>query len=75
MCSLLTSLKTSGSARSTLGHFPAFFFFFLQDILNHILNDLEIIMGKVGAALAQKASKKKKKKGENSKKSKQLLHC
>lgn len=37
----------------------------LQDILNHILNDIEIIMGQIGAALAKKASKKKKKKGGN----------
>lgn len=42
----------------------------LQDILNHILNDIEIVMGQIGAALAKKASKKKKKKkkkGGNSK--------
>lgn len=37
----------------------------LQDILNHILNDIEIVMGQIGAALAKKASKKKKKKGGN----------
>eukprot|EP00066_Takifugu_rubripes_P022938 XP_011612204.1 PREDICTED: epidermal growth factor receptor kinase substrate 8-like protein 3 [Takifugu rubripes] len=35
------------------------------DILNHILNDIEIVMGQIGAALAKKASKKKKKKGGN----------
>lgn len=41
-----------------------------QDILNHILNDIEIIMGQVGAALAKKATKKKKKKGGKPKRSK-----
>uniref|UniRef100_H3DAX3 EPS8 signaling adaptor L3a n=1 Tax=Tetraodon nigroviridis TaxID=99883 RepID=H3DAX3_TETNG len=38
------------------------------DILNHILNDIEIVMGQVGAALAKKAAKKKKKKGARKKK-------
>ncbi|CAG06824.1 unnamed protein product [Tetraodon nigroviridis] len=36
------------------------------DILNHILNDIEIVMGQVGAALAKKAAKKKKKKANYS---------
>ncbi|TWW62124.1 Epidermal growth factor receptor kinase substrate 8-like protein 3 [Takifugu flavidus] len=36
------------------------------DILNHILNDIEIVMGQIGAALAKKASKKKKKKANYS---------
>lgn len=67
MCPLLTSLKVDGSAGSTLVHFSVGL---LQDILNHILNDIEIIMGQIGAALVKKTSKKKNKKGGNSKKSK-----
>lgn len=39
-----------------------FFSLSLQDILNHILSDLEIFMGKVAAVVAKNAKKKKKKK-------------
>lgn len=48
------------------GSFSACLF---QDILNHVLNDIEVVMGQVGAALAKKATKKKKN-GGNSKRSK-----
>lgn len=70
MCSLLASVKANASAGSTVAHFSACL---LQDILNHILNDIEIVMGQVGAALAKKTTKKKKKKGGNSKTSKPAL--
>lgn len=36
---------------------------FLQDILNHIFNDVEIFMGQIAAATAKNAKKKKKNKG------------
>uniref|UniRef100_A0A8C2XFZ6 EPS8 signaling adaptor L3a n=1 Tax=Cyclopterus lumpus TaxID=8103 RepID=A0A8C2XFZ6_CYCLU len=38
------------------------FFLSLQDILNHLLSDIEIFMGKVAAVVAKNAKKKKKKK-------------
>lgn len=34
----------------------------LQDILNHILGDVEIFMGKISAILAKNGKKKKRKK-------------
>uniref|UniRef100_A0A3B4ZRV6 EPS8-like 3a n=1 Tax=Stegastes partitus TaxID=144197 RepID=A0A3B4ZRV6_9TELE len=40
----------------------SFFPLILQDILNHILGDIEIFMGQVAAAEAKNAKKKKKKK-------------
>lgn len=58
----VVSVEVAASAAAALVNFSARLF---QDILNHILNDIEIIMGQVGAALAKKASKKKKKKGVN----------
>lgn len=39
-----------------------FFFFSLQDILNHIIGDIEIFMGKVGAIEAKNGKKQRKKK-------------
>lgn len=55
--------RVEGPAASAVLHLSL-----LQDILNHILNDIEIVMGQVGAALAKKAAKKKKKKGARKKK-------
>lgn len=39
-----------------------FSFLSIQDILNHIITDIEIFMGKVSAAEAKNGKKKKKKK-------------
>lgn len=38
------------------------FLFLLQDILNHILGDIEIFVGQLSAVAAQSAKKKKKSK-------------
>ena len=52
---------------------PVCFYSFLQEILNHIINDLEIFMGKVSAAANEPSlqnKKSKKKNGVKKKKSK-----
>lgn len=39
----------------------------LQEILNHVVADIELFIGKVEAALAQEEGKKKKKKAKKGK--------